>query len=162
MSCDVAPRNFFSGLGFRVVCAKTPHMENLVQKVNIPDMNLGTAATPAPFVHLRNPGNMSYGTLDLEFKLDENLKAYDEVLDWMEALGHPDNLNPQYNKDVADFRVIVLNSSLNPIRDLLFTDAYPSFLSTIPFDSTLQDVPYVTCSVSFQFQRMKRQSTQSS
>tara|TARA_B100000508_G_C11438506_1_gene267437 strand:- start:344 stop:832 length:489 start_codon:yes stop_codon:yes gene_type:complete len=162
MSCEAAPRNFFSGLGFRVVCAKTPNLSNLVQKANVPAMNLGTARTPTPFVATRNPGNMEYNELIMEFKLDENLVVYDEILDWMEALGHPDNLNPQYNSEVADLRLIVLNSSMNPIRDLLFTEAYPTLLSEIPFDSTLTDVPYVSCTVSFQYQRMIRQSTQSS
>lgn len=158
MSCESAPRNFFSQVEFRFINGYTPNLEHLVQKVHVPAIDVGMALVQTPFVKMINPGNMSYGQLNIEFKLDEKLKAYDEVLDWLEAIGHPDNLSPQYQDVKKDIRVIVLNSSKNAMRELTFTDAFPTHISEIPLDSTLLQVPYLTCSASFAFQRMFRKN----
>ena len=104
------------------------------------------------------PGNMTYGELTCEFKLDEDMKAYDEVLDWMEALGHPDNLDPQYRAITNDLRLIALSSSGNPLREFQFTEAYPTSLSGVYFDTTLTDIPYLTCTATFRFLRMYRRN----
>lgn len=157
-SCEDHPRNFFSPVEFRFVSTQTPNVTYLVQRVSVPSIMVGTATTPTPFVTNPEPGNMTYGELSIDFKLDENLKAYDEVADWMEAIGHPDNLDPQYQDIKQDLRLIALSSAGNPLREFSFTKAYPTSLSGLNFDTTLTDIPYLTCTATFRFLRMYRQN----
>ncbi len=148
--------NFLSPINFNFALSNVPTVEFLVQKAYLPGINLGSAFVPTPFVRLPTPGNISYTDLQITLKLDENMQAYNEILDWMEALGHPDNLESQYENIRGDARITVLNSSNRPIQDFTYTDAYPTMLSPLQFDATLTDVPYFSCDVSFAFGRIIR------
>lgn len=155
MTCG-APRSFFNPVGFRIVSDLTPTMEHLVQKATIPGINVGNAAVKTGFVEVVNPGNMTYNELVVTFKIDEELKAYDEVLDWMEKIAHPDNLSPQYEHLRCDIRLLALGSDNELITEFQFTDCYPTSLDMIHFDSTLTDVQYLTTTATFKFNRMFR------
>jgi hypothetical protein len=156
--CDDVPQNFFSPVEFRFVSVYTPKVTYLAQRVNIPSVSVGTAEIGLPFVRNPEPGNMTYGDLMVEFKLDENLDAYDEILNWMESISHPDTLAPQYSDIKKDLRLIALSSSGNPLREFSFTEAYPATLSDLAFDTTLTDITYLTCTATFKFLRMFRKN----
>lgn len=153
------PNNFLSPINFKFTSSETPNMEYLVQSVILPGMELGTAIQPTPFVRLTNPGNISYGDLYVTFKMDEELLAFNEIFDWMERLGHPDNLDTQYSYLKSDLRVIVMSSSVRPMMDFTYTDCYPTNISPLSFDSTLTDVNYISTTVGFTFNRIIRNST---
>ena len=146
--------NFLSPLGFSFILDKTPLTNYSVQHVSIPGINLGSANIPTPFVRVVNPGNITYGDVVITFKLGDDLADYLEIYNWMIALGHPDNLSPQYQNIRSDGRVVILNGTKNAVMDVSFTNMYPSSLSPINFDSTLTDIQYITCTASFTFDRM--------
>jgi hypothetical protein len=144
--------NLLSPLGFNLKIAITPNVNYSVQKVTMPGLQLGAANIPTPFVRLSNPGNLTYDTLDVTFKVGENLENYLEIFNWMVALGHPDTFT-QYEKKTSDASVIILNSARHPIFSVHFTDLYPASLSPIDFNTTLTDIQYVDAVVQFNFNR---------
>lgn len=115
-------------------------------------MVLGVAETPSPFVKITNPGNITYDTLDLTFKVGENMADYMEIFNWMISLGHPDKL-VQYSNPKADATLVILDSAKNANITIKFTDCFPVGISPLLMDTTLQDVQYVTAVASFKFQR---------
>lgn len=147
--------NFLSGLNYQFKLAKLPTTEFLVQRVILPGLVLGTAPQPTPFSRLVNPGEIQFSDFSISFKIDENLNSVFEIYDWMEALGRPESYD-QYLSDVSDASLIILNSTGRGILDFTFTDCYPSSIAPLTFETTTPDVPYLSCDVSFSFNRVRR------
>ena len=80
-------RNFLSPIGFLFVLNKAKRVSFLCQKAMIPTLELGQVDIPtAGFVSLPREGNIQYGALSLEFIVDEDLRNYMELHNWMRAL----------------------------------------------------------------------------
>lgn len=145
-------QNNLSTLNYRFKLDRTPNLEYKVQRLSLPDLSLGTARVPSPFVTIPEPGNLTYGSLQLTFLVGENMRDYLEIFNWMVALGKPDTFN-QYRDWRSDCSVFILNSNLNANISVRFTDAYPVSLSGIDFDTTLTETQYATASATFEFTR---------
>ncbi len=149
--------NLLSSVGFQFVLTRTPNIEYLVQQVSIPGMQLGNANVATPFVRIVQAGNLTYDDLRVSFKVSENLESYLEIVNWIEALGHPDDFD-QYADLRSDAKVIILNSSKRPAFEVTFTNIYPTSISNIDFDATLGDIQYVNADATFSFDRMRYKS----
>lgn len=145
--------NNLSPLGFQFKLNRTPNTEYHVQGVSFPGMSLGVTTIGTGFVRIPEPGNISYETFSVTFKVTEDLASYTEIFNWMVQLGHPDNLD-QYKDVKSDTSLIILNNKKRPIINVKFTDCFPVYLSPIQFDTTQTSVEYVTATVSFTFLRM--------
>ena len=162
--------NYLSPIGFKFIISRTPILNHFVQAINIPDLGLGTVNISTPFVKLPVPGDqLQFGQLDITFKVDEDMKAYTEVFDWMIGLGYPDNFD-QYKavasaKDpdaaaasvgnYSDAALTILSSSLKPIIIVNFYDIFPTSLSTLNFDARLSEVEYLECTSTFAYKRFE-------
>jgi len=159
-------KNFLSPLGFKFSIKKTPNINFFVQSVNLPTLSLGTAEVDNPFLKIPFPGDkLAYGTLDVTFKVDEDLSNYLEIHNWLVGIGYPDNFGqratieaslPMSGEGVyADLSLIITTSAMNPNYEVTFFDAYPISLAEMSFDSTLTDVDYVTSTVTFAYRIFK-------
>ena len=151
---------FLSPLGFKLQIKKLPNVNYFVQSVDIPSVSLGTADADTPFIKIPFPGTkLTYGNLQVTFKVDEDLKNYLEIYDWLKSVGFPDNFAQYTNVAGAalasgdgvfsDISLIVLTSAMNPNIEFTFQDCFPVDLSALQFDSTSVDVQYLTATVSF-------------
>jgi hypothetical protein len=154
INCDDLDLNNLSPLGFIFKLKELPNTEIHVQGASFPGMTLGVASVGTGFVRIPTPGNISYDTFSITFKVSENLKSYTDIFDWMVSLGHPDRLNGQYENIKSDASLVILNSSKRSQVNVRFTDCFPTYISPINFDTTLTDVEYVTCTANFAFLRM--------
>jgi len=145
--------NLLSPVGFQFILSRAPNIEYLVQQVSIPGMQLGNANIQTPFVRVVQAGNLTYDDIRITFKISENLESYMEIFNWMVALGHPDDFD-QYADIRSDAKMIILNSAKRPAFEVSFTNIYPTSLSNIDFDTTLNDVQYINADASFSFDRM--------
>jgi hypothetical protein len=150
-------QNNLSQLNYKVQFAKLPQLNYRAQTVNIPGMQLTPIRVPTQLgLSIPVSGNLMYDTLDMTFIVGENLEDYLSIFDWMVQLGHPDSLSqfPKSKTDVtSDASVIITNSSQNPLYRVDFTNAFPTSLSPLMFDSTLTETVYMQASVSFAFER---------
>jgi hypothetical protein len=154
--------NFLSPLGFRFQIKKTPHVNYFVQEVNLPAMALGVTSIPSPFIKIPVPGDhLQFGDLDITFRVDEDMKNYLEIYNWMIAIGKPNDFDQYaaiYNKDqgagegiYSDLTLTVLSSAMNPTYEITFVDAYPTSISGLQFSSEMSDIEYLRSTVSFQY-----------
>ena len=161
---EPANKNFLSPLGFKFVIKKTPHVNYFVQSVNLPDVELGETFLPTPFVRTPIAGDhIEYGNLTFTFKVDEAMKNYLELFNWIKAIGFPNNFEehkavdpkfvPTYTGDgiYSDVSLLVLSSAMNPIHEITFIEAFPVSLTDFSFDSRLQDVDYIDATATFKF-----------
>jgi hypothetical protein len=145
--------SMMSPINFGFILDKTPNTNYLVQKVDIPGLQLGIAQSPSPgLVRIINPGNIEYGDLNITFKVGEDMSDYLEIFNWMTELGHPDSL-AQYSRSFYDATVLIMDSAKRPKISVRFTDCIPVGLSPVSLDSTLEGVQYLNATATFRFQR---------
>lgn len=155
-------RNFLSPLNFRFFIKKAPHVNFFAQKVNIPSVSLINPQPNNPFVKTPIPGeHLTYGDLSVTFKVDEELKNYLEIHNWIKALGKPQNFDqfkeisaqPTYTGDgiYSDLTVVVLSSTKTPNYEINFADAFPFSLSDLSFNTVDEDVNYIEATANFKY-----------
>lgn len=165
-------KNFLSPLGFTFSIKKTPNVNYFVQSATIPMLTLGQSDIQTPFVKLPVPGDhIEFGTLNITFRIDEEMRNYKEIFDWIIALGFPSNFN-QYSAIApnrgkfgglvtnpasgagiySDATLMILNSAKAPIIDVTFKNLYPVSLTDVVFDTKFSDVDYVEASATFAYE----------
>lgn len=155
-------KNLLNPLNFLFQIKKAPHLNFFVQKVNIPSIQLPSIDIPTVFNYIPNPGNkLQYGELIVTFKVDEDFGNYLELHDWIRKMGFPESFEeyksikdlPQYTGEgiFSDISLIALNAVKKPNFEVVYKDAFPVYLSEVNFDTTYDDVQYVTATAQFRF-----------
>ncbi len=157
-------KNFLSPIGFVFLLERARKCAFLCQKATIPNMSLGEVPIPTPgMVPIPIEGNMVYGDLEVEFIVDEDLRNYMEIHNWMRALGTPQNYgerdvwnrnNRSHTSDdprYSDATLQVLNNNNLANFDVLFKSLFPTNLSGIPFDVTGNDNQFLTATATFKY-----------
>jgi hypothetical protein len=155
-------KNFLSPLNFKFTIKKAPHVNFFIQKVNVPQIALGSPVFPTAFVNVPLPGeHINYSELEISFKVDEDLKNYLEIHNWIKALGKPENFD-QYREIqdkkswtgdgiYSDISVMILSSTKAANYEVIYTDAFPVALSALSFNTSDEDVNYIEASASFKY-----------
>ena len=158
-------KNLLSPIGFLFLLDKARNVSFLCQKASIPTMTLGDVQIPTRgLVPIPIEGNMRYEDLNIEFLVDEDLKNYLEIHNWMRALGLPQELKerrewinkwqmntPSEDPRFSDATIQVLNNKNIANFDVVFKDLFPTSLSTLDFDVTMGDNEYFTATATFQY-----------
>jgi len=163
---QIKNNNYLSPIGFKFLIEKAPKTTFLCQTASIPDISVGEVNIPTPFTSFPIEGNFKYGELSFKFLIDENLENYLEVHNWMRALGVPFSFAERANFERAvqriedrqkdrnifsDGTLIVQTNNLTSNFDIVFTDMFPTSLSTLEFDATVTDNNFMTADVSFAY-----------
>ena len=139
------PKNInpLADVQFRFDVAAIPKTSFFVQTVNLPGITLEGAvmATPQLQNFTRHTGIITYGDLNVTFMIDEYLKNWQEVFEWMTSKEN------KYTSAV----LTVLSSSMNPTMEFHFKDIFPTSLSEVSFDSTTTDPTYQVATVTFNY-----------
>ena len=139
------PKNInpLADVQFKFDVAALPNTSFFIQTVNLPGISLEAAAISTPLrTNLsRHTGVVTYEALDVTFMIDEYLKNWQEVYEWMIS---------DVNKYTSAVLTIV-SSSMNPTMEIHFKDIFPTALSAISFDSTTTDPVYQTATIAFNY-----------
>lgn len=155
-------RNFLSPLNFKFTIKKAPHVNFFIQKVNIPQIDLKPPIVPNQFVIVPVPGDhIDYSTLNITFKVDEDLKNYLEIHNWIKELGKPKDFEGykaiSERKDwtgegiYSDISVMILSSTKMANYEVVYVDSHPVQLSGLTFNTTDSDVNYMEASAVFRY-----------
>ena len=156
-------KSFLSPLGFDFSIKKLPTTNFFVTRATIPGFNLGIAEAPTPFVRLPVPGDkIDFSDLQVTFKIDEDMKNYIEVFNWVMGLGFPDRYE-QYaalkrtargsgDGIYSDASLTVLTSAMNPNMKFTFRNVFPYSLTDLDFNTSAADVEYLEATVGFRFE----------
>jgi len=168
---------FLSPVGFNFSIQKLPTVNYFVQSVNMPGVQLGETPLNTPFHIIPTPGDhITYGELAISFKVDEDMKNFIQLYNWLQYLGFPEGFNQAkqvYGVDgmkgltgprtvqrtgrtlgqggVSDASLTILNSASKPNLTVTFEDCFPTSLSDINFDARATDIDYLEAQVSFRF-----------
>ena len=139
------PKNInpLADVQFKFDVSALPNTSFFIQTVSLPGVTLEAAviATPQLQNFSRHTGIITYEALDVTFLIDEYLKNWQEIYEWM--IGDEN----KYTSAV----LTILSSSMNPTMEIHFKDIFPTSLSEIAFDSTTTDPVYQIATVSFNY-----------
>tara|TARA_B100000929_G_scaffold268720_1_gene237722 strand:+ start:138 stop:611 length:474 start_codon:yes stop_codon:yes gene_type:complete len=139
------PKNInpLADVQFKFDVAALPNTTFFIQTVNLPGVTLEAAVMATPQLQnlSRHTGIITYETLELTFMVDEYLKNWQEIYEWI--VGDEN----KYTSAV----LTILSSAMNPTMEIHFKDIFPTSLSGISFDSTTTDPVYQTGTVSFNY-----------
>ncbi len=156
-------RNMLSPTGFRFILNRTPGVNYFTYNVPIPTLSLGDIDEENPFVRLPYPGDkLRYEPLSLRFRVDEDLKNYMEIHNWLVSLGMPESFDQSAYKKTesttfkssniySDGSLMLLTSNQNPNLQVNFSDMFPISLTELNFDATDTDVTYLEATVTFRY-----------
>ena len=163
-------RNFLSPVGFKFSIDRMRGVDFFCQAAAIPSISMNSADTGTRFNKNRNPGDeLYYEDLYIKFLVDENMKNWIQVHDWMREIATPysdrefkfqrgtrlsqhkrtgkyaDLQNATSdNQWRCDCSLFILSSNYRPVAEFIFRDAWPVNLTTIQFDAGVPDVNYFT------------------
>ena len=128
---------------FRFDIGALPNTSFFIQSVNLPGVTLEGAVISTPQLQnfSRHTGIITYDPLNVTFLIDEYLKNWQEVFEWM--IGEEN----KYTTAV----LTILSSSMNPTMELHFKDIFPTSLLEVSFNSTSTDPVYQVATVNFNY-----------
>ena len=139
------PKNInpLADVQFKFDVAALPNTSFFIQTVNLPGISLEAQTVAVPQLQnvSRHTGIITYEALDITFMIDEYLKNWQEIYEWM--IGD----ESKYTTAV----LTIVSSSMNPTLEIHFKDIFPTSLSEIPFNSTTTDPIYQVATVAFNY-----------
>lgn len=159
-------QNFLSTKKFEFSIKRLPNVEFYVQGVTLPGINGSFTPVATPFTNINRHGDkLEYEDLTVTIRVDEDLRAYKELHDWLVALTKPisydqytlktqrqsDRLTLPEDMLYSDASVFILNSNGNPNLEFRFVDIFPISLSGIQFNSTATDTDFASCDITFKY-----------
>lgn len=166
---QISNRNFLSPTGFKFNLAEEPKVDFFSNFCGIPAITLGSALMTRYGKNIDIPGDkMNFEDFRLRFIVDEYLENYTIIQNWMRGLGFPESLeqykNFKVSKTEGDYQVEnsnffelsdgtlqILGSNFTPVANVVFSGLFPTYLSSLEFDATVEDIRYFTAEVNFKY-----------
>ena len=159
--------NFLQPNKFIINFSRAPSIQYFCQSVSVPGISLSEVPQNTPFVDVYLPGEKAiYDLLNITFLIDEELKGWIEIHDWIRALTFPKEFEeyqklgtlntftarssvkkPQY----SDASVVILSSSNTPYYRFTFRDLFPVSISTFVMSATDDPSNTVSADATFRY-----------
>jgi len=160
-------KSFLSNNKYEFVIERLPHVTFFVQSIVIPDVNLGGTQVSSPFVTIPLPGDtLVYTELQLTYIMDEDMKSWREIYEWMFNLGNPESRDKignltqipgKRNSVTSDASLLIKSNANNPRIKFTFYDMFPTSLGGITLSST-EGQEFLTSTISFLYSYYKVES----
>ena len=151
--------SYLSPVGFRFSVKKLPAVNYFCQAANIPGLSITAIPIELPVSRMYTEGlTPDFEELTIRFVVDEYMKNWQEVYDWIIGLAPSASLEQRAEYLRTEERVstgilTLLTGSMNPQMEFHFLDMFPTNLTALEFDSAQVDVEYLTASATFRYQR---------
>jgi len=150
---------------FRLVFNNLPGITYFCQNINLPGLSLTEVPRYTPFIDLYVPGEkLVYDTLNITFLVDEDLRGWEQLHDWMRALTFPTDFNeyaklpkitnkefPKQQPQYSDALFTLYSNKNNPNVRFMFKDVFPTTLSPILFNASDTADNIITADATFRF-----------
>jgi hypothetical protein len=155
--------------GFRFVVKDLPNVSYTCQKVTLPELSIGSIPQVTPKQTIFFPDNIpQFGDFSIDFIVSEDMKNFKELYNWIIALTENDpqigndfftkrqlryanQKNSRETSKYSDASLFILNSANNPKIAIKFIELFPTMLSPLTFDTTVDNIQYFVCGASFRY-----------
>ncbi len=157
---------------FKFQIHNIPNVSYFCQAANIPEINLPPATQMTPLVDIPQPGDkLEFGVLMIRFLIQEDMKNYQELYNWLIGLGFPEDhkqftnygksqeyrfpdINPTKQSSlgqVSDASLFLLDSNNNLQTEFQFRDAFPVSLQGLDFEISSGQTDYMVGVAMFRY-----------
>ncbi len=139
---------------FQFSLKRCPHVSFFCQSANLPGVSISVVEQPTRFRSIpHTPSTMEYEDLSINFLVDEEMKNWLEMYDWMRStLTRKDHEEIKDTPDhYADASLSILNSAMKPQVRIEFFNMLPTELSALEFDSTVSTPEPLISTASFRY-----------
>jgi len=148
-------QNYLSPLEFSFVIHRLPNTSFFIQEANIPGISSTELTINTPFREMHfSQDKLIYNDFAINVRVDENMKNYLEIVNWMKGLGFPKSFD-QYadlqagDGNYSDATLIIMNSMKNQNISIIFEDIFPVAIGDIQLNTTNMDVDFATVDITF-------------
>lgn len=163
--------NYLQPNGFKVTISRENYAaaQYFAQSISHPNVDAQAAETPYKRVNVPMlPDKLDYGTLTIDFLMNEDMQNYDEIYKWLERMveeehnmgslrfaknstvGGPSNNDTSPITSYNDIIIDILTSQNNINKSLKYINAFPVSLGNIELNATSAG-EYITFPVTFRF-----------
>jgi hypothetical protein len=149
-------RNFLNPIGYLLKLDLFEGTDFFCQMANVPDINMPFTEVPTRFrsVPVIPGGGVSFGDFSVKFIVDEDLKNYNSIHDWIRRNGRADDdKNTPQEPEYSNAQLHIVTSQYNPAFVIDYRDIFPVALTGMQFDATMTDAEYITADVTFKHQQ---------
>ena len=147
--------SYLQNTHFQFVIQRIPNFVFFCQSATIPSVSSTQAEQPTGrFIPINHPGeNFTFGELNVSFLVDEYMKSWLEIYDWMRSIKAVDSYEEFKPEEThySDASVIVYNNQSNPILEVRFKDIFPTSLSEISFNSSETNTTPIVSTATFTY-----------
>lgn len=148
--------NFLSPVGFKFLCDAIPGVEFFCQSANIPGVSLSAVEVATPFnPHFVAGDRVDYEELNLRIIVDENMKNWQEIYEWIKEMGISENFEEYESRKKKGLNtqgvLTILTGSNVPQLEFHFRQMFPISISGLQFDISSTDIAYLTADISFRY-----------
>ena len=165
---------------FKVFLPLFPTTEWFVVRANVPGVSLGQAVQTTPMIDMPIIGDkLTYDDFYVTFLVDEELKNYTEMHDWLincaapetrsqfQGKARPDGIPQRPQTEIMDLilgnvkssdrdlysnlDLFIMSSKNNPLVKIQMVEAFPISLTNIEYSHQESDVTYAECTATFAF-----------
>ena len=167
--------NYLSLVNFDLSINKLPKTRYFCTGVTIPNMIMSEAIhdTTLAIQSALPGGKITFDPLSVKFVVDEDMTNYQEIYDWIMALGpgiDTDDFvglveatkgserkfsNAKFENMYSDANLIINTSSNNANIEFQFEDCFPVSLGSIDFTTDAQGVEYAICDLTLKYTLFK-------
>lgn len=153
--------NLLNNPNFKFTTKKLPGVEFFATTVTWPTISIGAVDVPTPRGTHYEPGvGIQYTELNIDFLVDEDMKNYFELYSWIRECSIPPKNPTPYPTGqffpFSDLALTVLDNSMNPLYTVNYINAFPVFLGSMSFDSSIDQPIPIRCSVQFRYDHFER------
>lgn len=143
---------------FSFVIPGMPHLKYFTQKVSMGTVTTNSIQIETPFsATVRHGDKLKFSELSITFLVDEDMKAWREVYDWMVECTFPTQFS-EYGRSkdrkanlYKDAFLTINTNANNPNIRIKFRNCTPLSLSEIQFDTTASADTVMTCTAVFDY-----------
>lgn len=160
MATLTSNKNYLQPTGFAVSIERNnyPNLQYFAQSVTHPGASVNPVELPVRrVVSMPLAGDkISYGELQVDFILDEDMEGYQEMQNWLERMVNEGNVTPIEALEsgkiatFADITVSILTSHNNVNKRIRYLNAIPTNLGSIEMNAS-QNQTYLIFTASFRF-----------
>lgn len=144
--------NSLSPVSFKLVLQKFPNLEFFATGVSVPAITTGVTTASLSQRNMNIYGDkLTFEDLSVKLIVDEDMKSYKEIFDWMNSSVMDENV---LENQLCDITLIVMTSHNNENRTFKFRNAFPTSIGGLEFDAGASEVSYITVDVVFSFSDM--------
>ena len=153
--------NYLSPVNFELLIEKIPKTRYNCVGATLPSINFSEATFNTPLaVESLVPGDkITFDPLTVRFIVDEDMKNYQEIYNWIMKLGPGIDtdtstvkfINADFSQMYSDCILIVNTSSNNANLEIQFVDAFPTSLGSIDFVTDASEVEYAVCELTLRY-----------